>query len=366
VQLISNSVAGLPISIYNDTETGRKPIDRRHFLKDLLLSRPNRYMKPRDFRSAMTVQMALWGNAYAEIVRSGDRPVALMPLRPGRMTPYITDSGDLQYHYNLQSGVKIYAQESILHLKGFGVDGIVGVSRNDYAREAYGLTVSAETFAAKQFANGGRPGGVITFDAFLKPEQREQAKKLYEGMAEGAINGNRLWVLEGGSKYEGLDFAADQMQMLGTRLQQLSEIARFFGVPGVMIGAGETGSSAWPASFEQQMLSFLTFTLNAYLDEWESALVHALLPMGSSIGIDHDTAPLVKMDSAARSNYWARLVQNGLATRNEGRIAMNLSRADDPGADRLTVQTNLVQLEDLQDVSESSESARTMPTEVRQ
>jgi HK97 family phage portal protein len=115
-------------------------------------------MKPRDFRSAMTVQMALWGNAYAEIVRSGDRVVALMPLRPGRMTPYITDNGDLQYHYNLQSGIKVYAQQSILHLKGFGVDGIVAASRNDYAREAYGLTVAAETFAAKQFANGGTPG----------------------------------------------------------------------------------------------------------------------------------------------------------------------------------------------------------------
>lgn len=365
-QLIANSVSGLPLSIFRDTETGRKPIDRRHFLKDLLLSRPNQYMKPRDFRSAMTVQMALWGNAYAEIAWSGDRPVALMPLRPGRMTPYITGNGELQYHYNVQTGVKVYSQKSILHLKGFGMDGIVGVSRNDYAREAYGLTVAAETFAAKQFANGGRPGGTINFDSFLNTEQRAQAKKLYEGLSEGAINGNKLWILEGGSKYQALDFAADQMQMLGTRLQQLSEIARFFGVPGVMIGAGETGSSAWPASFEQQMLAFLTFTLQSYLDEWESALCHALLPMGSDIGIDHDTAPLVKMDSAARSNYWARLVQNGLATRNEGRIAMNLPRADDPGADRLTVQTNLVQLEDLKDVSQNDQPAGTLPTEVRQ
>jgi phage portal protein BeeE len=41
VQLIANSVSGLPISIYNDTEKGRKPIDRRHFLKDLLLYSPN-------------------------------------------------------------------------------------------------------------------------------------------------------------------------------------------------------------------------------------------------------------------------------------------------------------------------------------
>ena len=370
VQLISNSVASMPLKVFRETEDGREPLKSRHFLTDLIHYRPNAYMKPRDFRLAMTVQMALWNNAYAEIVWNGERPAALMPLRPGRMAPHIDVSGELTYHYHVKSGsdtgVKVYAKRSILHLKGFGTDGIVGVERNNYAREAFGLTVAAEQFAARQFANGGRPGGIIQFDEELTKEQREGARKLYEGISEGSINSNRLWVLENGAKYEALDFAADQMQMIATRSQQLSEVARFFGVPGVMIGAGDNSSSAWPASFEQQMLSFLTFTLQSYLDEWECALRDALLPRTSDINVDHDVSGLIKMDSQSRGQYLATLSQNGLMTRNEARKVLNLPAVD--GGDELTVQTNLSPLDSLERNADANQTQPTggMPTQVSQ
>ena len=345
VQLISNSVAGLPLKVFRETENGRDPLKSRHYLTDLIHHRPNSWMKPRDFRLAMTAQMALWNNAYAEIVYSGDRPVALVPLRPGRMTPFITSDGSLTYHYHVDSGIKVYSQRSILHLKGFGTDGIVGAERSNYARESYGLSVAAETFAAKQFANG-RPGGVINFDTFLTKEQREQAKALYMGISEGPMNANELWVLEGGSKYTPLDYNADQLQMIATRAHQLSDVARYFNMPDVLIGAGSNGNSAWPASFEQQMLMFLTHTIQPYLEEWECAIRYSLIPHGSDINIDHDPAPLVKMDSAAKGSFLSTLVQNGLMTRNEARIMLNLKEVE--GGDELTVQTNLSPLDKLQ------------------
>lgn len=367
VQLISTSVVGMPISVFRDREDGREPLKSRHYLNDILNIEPNPYMKPRDFRMAMTVQMALWNNAYAEIVRSGERPVALMPLRPGRMTPVITQSGLLVFEYKVEGGVKVFAKESIFHLKGICTEGIVGLERNNYARETYGLTVSADTYAAKQFANGGRPGGVLTIDQFLKPEQREQVRELYSGMSEGAANSGKMWVLEGGMKYDALDFTADQMQMLATRAHQLGEVARYFGVPDVMIGAGSNGSSAWPASFEQQMLSFLTFTLQSYTEEWENAIRYSLIPKNTDINIDHDVSGLIKMDSSAKSNYLSRMVQNGLMTRNEAREQINLPRVE--GGDELTVQTNLSNLDDLEvinNVPQANQQAGELPTQVQQ
>lgn len=366
VQLIATSVAGMPISIFRDKEDGREPLKSRHYLTDILIGSPNQYMKPRSFRMAMTVQMALWNNAYAEIIRSGERIVGLVPLRPGRMTPVILPSGALVYQYAVESGVKVFAKESIFHLSGITADGVIGLERNNFARETYGLSVSADTFAAKQFANG-RPGGVLTFDQFLKPEQREQARKLYMGLSEGAINANQLWVLEGGSKYEALEFTADQMQMIATRTHQLGEVARFFGVPDVLIGAGSNGSSAWPASFEQQMLAFLTFTLQSYTEEWESAIRYSLIPHGSDINVDHDTSGLIRMDSTAKANYLSKLTQNGLMTRNEARQKLNLPEVE--GANTLTVQTNLSNLEDLEainHVSQANQPSRELPTQIQQ
>lgn len=366
VQLIATSVAGMPISVFRETQNGRESLRSRHYLTDILHITPNQYMKPRSFRMAMTVQQALWNNAYAEIIRSGDRIVGLMPLRPGRMTPVILPSGELVYQYVVEGGVKVFARESIFHLSGITADGIVGLERNNFARETYGLSVSADTFAAKQFANG-RPGGVLSFDQFLNKDQREQARKLYMGLSEGAMNANTLWVLEGGSKYNALDFTADQMQMISTRMHQLGEVARYFGVPDVLIGAGSNGSSAWPASFEQQMLAFLTFTLQSYTEEWEAAIRYSLIPRGSDINVDHDTSGLIRMDSTAKANYLSKLTQNGLMTRNEARLKLNLPEVE--GADKLTVQTNLSpldQLEAIDHVPQTNQPDGELPTQIQQ
>lgn len=362
-QLIATTVTGLPLQFFQDTESGRQTVRGRHYLREILARRPNQWMRARDFRMAMTVQAALWNNAYAEILRSGERIVGLVPLKPGRTTPYIDENGDLTYHYRYDKGVKVYARSSILHLKGISFDGVVGADRVAFARESIGLAQAAQSFAASQFRDGGRPGGTLELDKFLKPEQRDQMRKLYQGVTEGALNKNNIWLLEGGIKYNALDYTADQMQMIATRNLQLTEIARFFGVPAVLIGAGENNNSAWPASFEQQMLSFLTFTIGPYLEEWETAIADSLI-MGyrdaeEGLGVDHDTDPLVQMDSSAKANYWRTLTQAGIASRNEARIKLKMPKSDDQGADRLTVQANMTELGELQGLHHGTQTPGT-------
>lgn len=354
-QYIVNSVCSLPLNFYRITNDGRQELPQEHPLRMLFHRSPNQMMKPRDFRKAMTMQLVLWSNAYAEIFwnNDGSRPVALVPLRPGRMTPYLND-GELTYHYQMPQGVRVYSKRSILHLKGMGTDGIVGLERNNYARSSYGLSVSADTYAARQFANGGRSGGgYLMFDQFLTKQQREQAKELYAGMSEGAFNKGKLWILEGGVKYEPDTVNPDTMQMIETRKMQVSEIARFFGVPEVMIGGGGA-TSAWPASFEQQLLSFLTFTLQDYLDEWETAIKSSLIRERNIIA-DHDVTGFVKMDSNAKATLHASWVQNGLKTRNEIRSINN----DPPveGGDELTVQVNLTPIDQLPKATGQNQAA---------
>ena len=148
-------------------------------------------------------------------------------------------------------------------------------------------------------------------------------------------------MLEGGVDYESIAHDPNTMQMLETRQYQLGDIARFFGVPAVLIGAGTNTSSSWPASFEQQQLAFLTFTLSSYLDEWEEALIDALVPLkdqGKTV-VDHDEDDFIRMDSKAKAEFLSTLTQNGLMDRNEGRARLRLRERE--GADQLTAQVNL-------------------------
>lgn len=349
VQYITNSVCSLPIGVYRKTPSGREEV-LGHYLNTLLHDRPNAMMKPRDFRKAMTLQLVIWSNAYAEIFWVGNRPVSIVPLRPGRTTPVLS-GGELVYHYQTDRGVRIISKKSMLHLKGFGTDGIVGIERSDSARNTLGISVSADVYASKQFANGGNSGaGYISFDQFLTKEQREQARTLYEGFHETAYNKGKVRILEGSAKWNETGLNPDTMQMIETRKMQVSEIARFYGVPEVLIGGGGA-VSAWPASFEQQLLSFLTFTLQDYIDEWETALRDSLLTGEDkkNLFVDHDVTGFIKMDSVAKGALQASWVQNGLKTRNEIRKINN----DPPiaGGDDLTVQVNLTPVQDLTKVT---------------
>lgn len=344
-QIIVDSLSSIPLRWHREKGGERTPLETGAIYQ-LFKGRPNKYMKMRDFRRCLTLQLALWNNAYAKIDWFEDRPVAITPLHPARMEVHRDEHG-LTYHYNSGGDVHVFADKSILHLKGMSAEGVVGLDRSDFARNTYGVAASANKYAAKQFANGGKPGGVLKVDKFLKPDQRAALAKIYEGISATADGANKLWVLEGGVDFESIAHDPNTMQMLETRQFQLGDIARFFGVPAVLIGAGTSGSSSWPASFEQQQLAFLTFTLSSYLSEWEAALIDALVlrkDLGKIV-VDHDEDDFIKMDSKAKAEFLSKMTQNGMMDRNEGRKKLRLPARD--GADDLTAQVNLTTLDKL-------------------
>lgn len=351
VQIITDSVSSLPIKWYREKDGERLDIEQFHPISKLWRNRPNQWMKWRDLRRSLTFQLALWNNAYAKLdYNSLGEVIAITPLHPARMEVYRTKTG-LTYHYHHDLGVTAFSDKSILHLKGMSVEGIVGLDRSDFARNTYGVAVSADTYASKQFASGGRPAAVLKLDRLLTPDQRKEVAKIYEGITATAENSGKIWVLEMGMEYQAISQAPDTMQMIESRIHQVGDIARFFGVPGVLIGAGANQSSAWPASFEQQQLAFLTYTLSSYLDEWEQALMDKLVQDGQrgKIICDHDEDDFIKMDSKAKTEMLSTLGNSGFITRNEGRKKIGLRRSDDENADKLTVQTAMAPIEKVGD-----------------
>ncbi len=345
VRLIAETVASLPLGFFRTVDDDRVSLERSHPLVELLSRSPNLMMTSQEFREAMTCQLALWGNAYARIEWLGDRPVSMIPMKPEHVTP-VRIGGELTYHYSTDKGVAVLAKKSVFHLKGFGTDGVIGLSPLAYARNVLGVTVSADKYAAASFANGGRPGGVLMLDRFLDPKQRELVRELYSNISATADNAGKMWVLEGGMKYESISIPPDDMQMLQSREFQLGEIARIFRVPSHLIN-DTAKSTSWGSGIEQQNLGFLQYTLRPYLTRWESVIKDALLsPIDrDSVVIEHNVEGLLRADSAARAQFYSGMVQNGLMTRNEVRRLENWPSVS--GADALTAQTNLAPLANL-------------------
>jgi HK97 family phage portal protein len=338
VRLVSQTVSTLPLFMYERTKTGRKLVTD-HPAHDLLRVRPNAMMTPLDFRQAKTAQLCLGGNGYSYIEWSRNRPVALTPLRFGAMTPK-REGNEIGYYYQTEKGLVRFTAKEILHLKGFGTDGIVGLSPLRYGAQAFGVTVATEQYAADTFAKGGKTTGVLEMPAILNAEQRAQAKTLHDKMHdEGG-----LFVLEGGTKYQAISINPDDLQMLESRKFQLSEIARMFGVPSFLINDTEK-STSWGTGIEQQNLGWLAYGLRAYLAQWESALNSSLLTTAEQkrYYFEHSVEGLLRADSAARAAYYSSGIQNTWMTPAEVRELDNLPFVQ--GSDKLLAQVNMAPLD---------------------
>jgi len=77
VNLIANSVAGLPFDVFRRQRDGGKRVDYRHPAQALLDRSASQFVNAYTFRRTMTTLALLHGNSYASIDRVEGRPVSL-------------------------------------------------------------------------------------------------------------------------------------------------------------------------------------------------------------------------------------------------------------------------------------------------
>lgn len=348
VRLISETIATLPLGLYRREGRGRRVPADDNPLYVILHDQPNFDMTAAEFWECMVACLLLWGNAYAlKEYTTGGKLLAVTPLRPERMRPFRNKAGTIVYRYDdpeTPERHRDYREDEILHLKGFGTNGIEGLSPIAYARHSFGNAMAIEESVTSTFRNMVRPSGVLTTDQVLKQSTVDQyGDKLADKFA-GTMASGKVIVLQGGFKYQPVAMNPEDAQMLQSRAFAVEEICRWFRVPPWMIGHTEKVTS-WGTGIEQQMIAFLTFALKPYLVRIEQAVRKSLIsPLDQRIlYAEFNLEGLLRADSTGRAQLYSQMAQNGIYTRNEIRARENLPPL--PGGDALTVQVNLVPID---------------------
>ena len=347
VRILAESVAGLPLHVYERTANGSKSTKPSHPLYRLLHDEPNREMTSFVFRETLMSHLLLWGNAYAQIIRDGRGfPIALYPLLPDRMAVDRNESGELVYTYQSDKGQVKLRRDNILHIPGLCFDGLIGYSPIAMAKNAVGLALATEDYGATFFANGANPGGVLEHPGVIKPEQADRLRERWQSQFGGA-NAHKVAVLEEGLKFHQMSIPPEQAQFLETRKFQINEIARIFRVPPHMVGDLEKSSFS---NIEQQSLEFVKYTLDPWVVRWEQSLQQALiLPSEkATIFIKFNLDGLLRGDYQSRMQGYSTGIQNGFMSVNDVRVLedMNLLTAEE-GGDLHFVNGNMVKLADV-------------------
>lgn len=344
VRLLSESISTLPLKIYQYQADGSRVIAKDHPAYRVLCRRPNAEMTPSRFMLMVVASICLQGNAYIEKRYIGGKLVSLQPLLPQLVTVKRLDNGLLDYQCVDQWGKnRPIPVKNMMHIRGFGLDGIVGLTPIQMGRNILGSAIATDETAAKIFRNGLLASGFLSSKTALTKEQREKLRG-YLNAFISSENAGKLMILENDLTYNGISMNPEDAQLLQSRSWSIEEICRWFRVPPFMVGHADKQSS-WASSVEGMNMQFLTNTLRPLLVNIEQEINRCLLDSDDDYYAEFSVEGLLRADSAGRAAYYTTALQNGWMSRNDVRRLENLPPIE--GGDIYTVQLNLTPIEQL-------------------
>ncbi|SXN10287.1 phage portal protein [Klebsiella pneumoniae] len=344
VRLLSESVSTLPLKIYERQADGSRKLAQNNPAYQILCRRPNPEMTPSRFMLMIVASICLRGNAFVEKLYIGSKLVSLVPLLPQNMVVKRLDSGKLQYTYTENSVKRIIPVDRMMHIRGFGLDGVCGMMPTMAGVDVFGAAMAVDEAAAKIFENGLQSTGFLSSKTALNEGQRERLRKALQNFI-GSKNAGKLMVLENELTYQNVTMNPEAAQLLESRSFSIEEICRWFRVPPFMVGH-TTKQSSWASSLEGMNMLFLTHTLRPLLVNIEQEISRCLLNSDEDLFAEFSVEGLLRADSAGRAAYYTSALQNGWMSRNDVRRLENMPPIE--GGDIYTVQLNLTQLKNLE------------------
>ena len=314
VRILSETIASLPLQIFQYTSTGKEKATD-HQLYNLLHNEPNNEMTSFVFRETLMSHLLLWGNAYAQIIRDGrGQVIALYPLMPDKMTVDRTTNGEIFYQYRGDCGDVILHKEDVLHIPGMGFDGLIGYSPIALAKNAIGMAIACEEYGAKFFANGANPGGVLEHPGIVKDPAR--VRDSWNSVYQGSSNSHRVAVLEEGMKFSPIGIPPDQSQFLETRKFQTEEICRIFRVPPHLVADLDKATFS---NIENQSMSFIDNTIVPWVTRIEQSMQKSLLSDAEKKDyfIKFNLTARLRGDANSRAAFYQTMRQNGIMSAND-------------------------------------------------
>ena len=326
IRVLSETVAGLPLITYQETRNGGRERATNHPLYRVLRRSPNTEMTAFEFEELMTSHCAGWGNAYAQIIFDGSGRVReLWPLRPDRMTVE-RKGGVLRYSYLQSNGQEVpLAAWQVHHRRAMVMDGLVGMSPLRVAMLAVSLGMATEEFGARFFAQGAKPGFILSHPSQLTDKAWERLEARWN--AGGGENAHKVKIIEEGMTVEKIGIPPEEAQFLETRRFQAQEIARLFRMPPHKIGLLENATFS---NIEHQAIEFVTDTIRPWLIRNEQSMYRDLLSESEQAAIyfEYLVDGLLRGDTASRYQSYSVARQWGWLSANDIRRMENMPPID--------------------------------------
>lgn len=360
IKVISETLAALPLIVYERREDGGKDRAVDHPLYELLHESPNAWQTSVEFLDDQQGHACLHGHCFAEIIPGARGAVAeLVPIRPEFVTVEQLASRRLRYHVRRpNAAVRTLTQDEVFSVRGRSLDFVTGMSTQAHARDAIALARAIEIYGSKFFANDASLGLVLEHPGQLSPKAHERLKESFRNAYVGLANAFKPKILEEGMKATRIPMAAAKdAQLTEAQQEAVITICRYFRVPPHKI---QHLIHATFSNIEHQGIEFVTDTILPWVRRWE-ARINASLITDRRYFAEFLLTGLLRGDNAARAAYYQSRFNIGTLSINDVRRLENENPLPGAIGDRYFVQGALVPVDKVDQVDRAAARAQASP-----
>lgn len=358
VTLYGAAMSVPPMKIMKKYPDGHKEWADQHPTNWMTCKAINDWMTPAIWQNVSMTHLLMSGNTVDVISRNNrGQAVALEKILPintrfainnaTRLPVYglrhapVTDSAQMYYQNGFpDSQWEWHPHEDILHIKAESMDGRIGRSVMQQARNSIGLGITMDRFQHRMFTKG-RPVGFISKPGRLTDKDRELIRDEWRELQEGVDNAFNIGILHGGMDWKQVGWTAQDTDLLLNKAFGVREMARWLRLPPFMLGdMSETAK----ASIEDLMMLFIEMSLQPWIQNWEQEMNLKLFTPREQFIYE----VVLDMDAFLRGNLEARKkaeemdIRNGVQTLDEVRAKYNLAPyPDGMGAQPLIIASQL-------------------------
>lgn len=352
VNLISGSVAQLPILVKKKDANGKNAVVKNSPI-NLLFTDPDNLIDKYTLIKSIVTDVIRNGNGFIYVERGEDgTPIRLRYLQNCDVTiNYTKESNKLNYTVSFIRNGKPIQPRDMLHFKLWSFNGINGVSLLGMARKSLDLANEEAEQASSYFQNGcSNLSGILTVNANLSEKQRLQILNTWNQTYSSSKAG--LAVLQGNMNYTPLNNSAADSQLLESREYSAAEICQFLGINPAQIGLKGYGGYS---SFEDANAEYLQRTLMPFITMLEVEMSRKLLSNEeqNKLKVILDTAAFLRPNKQAESEYYSKLVTNGILNRNEVREILGFGKVK--GLDDYVIPFTDIDMNTINKVKEENE-----------
>ncbi|MGG1481931.1 phage portal protein [Bacillus smithii] len=320
VELITSSIAQLPIYLYEENSNGEvnKINDSR---VDLLNDKSNQFETGYKTKKMIVKDLLFYGKAY---LYKANNKLHYLPADKIREEKYTNDGitiGKIDFVYSSPVKTVTLSSDELIIFDA-GNDGIL-VDGSDVLEQA----LNELEYSKNILKNGALPIGILKASSRLTQSAIDRLRSAWENLYVGTSKAGKTIILEEGLEYEPISMNPNDLQLNETSKTTLSSICRLFNLPEAMINSNANKYS----SLEMQNIQFLQYTVAPIINVIESSLNDELLndfEKRSGFYFRFDTSEILRTTEKEKVDVVTTLVDKGLISFNEARSKLDMPKVE--------------------------------------